>query len=83
MSQQRLVQELDDFRQWKSQPSPSSSSHSRSSEVPSSVERVLVVKSQLHSVLGVTTLVSEGSPGTKEAAARYTVAQLDTHLDAM
>lgn len=45
---------------------PSSSSHSRSSEVPSSlVERVLVVKSQLHSVLGVTTLVSDGSPGDR------------------
>ncbi|KAG7223587.1 hypothetical protein INR49_028480 [Caranx melampygus] len=38
-----------------------------SSEVPSSlVERVLVVKSQLHSVLGVTTFVSEGSPRNKE-----------------
>lgn len=48
--------------------SPSSSSHSRSSDVPSSlVERVLVVKSQLHSVLGVTTFVSEGSPGDKDA----------------
>lgn len=48
--------------------SPSSSSHSRSSEVPSSlVERVLVVKSQLHSVLGVTTFVSEGSPGNKDS----------------
>lgn len=47
---------------------PSSSSHSRSSEVPSSlVERVLVVKSQLHSVFGVTSFVSEDSPGNKEA----------------
>lgn len=46
--------------------SPSSSSHSRSSDVPSSlVERVLVVRSQLYSVLGVTTFVSEGSPGNQ------------------
>lgn len=46
---------------------PSSSSHSRSSEVPSSlVERVLVVKSQLLSVLGVTTVVSDDSPGERE-----------------
>lgn len=34
------------------------------------MERVLVVKSQLHSVLGVTTFVSEGNPGNKEAVIR-------------
>lgn len=70
---------------------PSSSSHSRSSEVPSSlVERVLVVKSQLHSVFGVTTFVSDGSPGNKQKACKpdlswiYTrnVQQNDYLLDA-
>lgn len=46
---------------------PSSSSHSRSKEVLSSfplVDLVLVIKSQLLSVFGVSTVASDESPGT-------------------
>lgn len=57
--------------------SPSSSSHSKSSEVPSSlVERVLVVKSQLYSVLGVNAFVSEGSPANTQATLKCCVSFL-------